>query len=419
MKRILASILSVTILAAALPVSLAGCQESETEPAAVSEQKAYPTKHTLYYKDSAKSSKAVATFFNSNTKQSEEVEMKKVSSDSDSVTFSCEGDCTAYNMVYVTCDNRKPTDLTFQRVAFDPCVSGWYKTDDDLLPYAVGAAIDYQPTLKDVTLKADGQEKLIHIWTPEDYDANADEKYATVYVLDGQAMVFTGKNGQEIKGCPVVPNQVQAMTEATGQKAIVVAIESSGERDFEMVPEIGESWDEKNYGEGYSENFEGMDGTEFASFIAKTIVPYVQENYNVYSDALHTSIAGYSLGGLEAFYIALEYPDLFGTTGALSPSFWEYEDDTWREYLGKKDFTADVPFLYIYHEPEPKEGEVPGPGVADMVKRLKELGYPEQMLAVHSDENGLHDSTIWRNIFSEFLTAMVYREVKPLQQTKQ
>ena len=216
--------------------------------------------------------------------------------------------------------------MTFQRVAFNPCVSGWYKTDDDLLPYAVGEAIDYKPPLKDVTLKADGQEKLIHIWIPEDYDAKADEKYATVYVLDGQAMVFTGKNGQEIKGCPVVPNQVQAMTEATGQKAIVVAIESSGERDFEMVPEIGESWDEKNYGEGYSENFEGMDGTEFASFIAKTIVPYVQENYNVYSDALHTSIAGYSLGGLEAFYIALEYPDLFGTTGALSPSFREYEE---------------------------------------------------------------------------------------------
>ena len=71
----------------------------------------------------------------------------------------------------------------------------------------------------------------------------------------------------------------------------------------------------------------------------------------------------------------------------LSPSFREFEDDTRREYLGKKDFNAGVPFLYIYHEPEPKEGEVPGPGVADMVKRLKEPGYPEQMPAVHSDEN--------------------------------
>ena len=129
MKRILASILSVTVLAAALLASLTGCQKSDTESTAVSEQKTYPTKQTLYYKDSARSSKAVATFFNSDTKQSEEVEMKKVSSDSDSVTFSCDGDCTAYNMVYVTCDDRKPTSLTFQRVAFNPCVSGWYKTE--------------------------------------------------------------------------------------------------------------------------------------------------------------------------------------------------------------------------------------------------------------------------------------------------
>ena len=78
MKRILASILSVTVLAAALPASLTGCQKSDTESTAVSEQKTYPTKQTLYYKDSARSSKAVATFFNSDTKQSEEVEMKKV-----------------------------------------------------------------------------------------------------------------------------------------------------------------------------------------------------------------------------------------------------------------------------------------------------------------------------------------------------
>lgn len=67
----------------------------------------YPDTHTLYFKDSAKSGKAVATFFNSVSGKSEDVEMKKMSEDKTSVTFSCEGKCSEYNMAYITCGDKK------------------------------------------------------------------------------------------------------------------------------------------------------------------------------------------------------------------------------------------------------------------------------------------------------------------------
>ncbi|MBQ3285706.1 MAG: hypothetical protein IJH40_08725 [Ruminococcus sp.] len=381
--------------------------------------KAYPNTHTLYYRDSAKSTKAVATFFNSNSGESADVEMEKLGEDSDSVTFSCEGDCSRYNMVYVTCDDQDEKINRFSKVAFNPCISGWYKTEDDLLPYTVGEEIEYVHDYEDLTLSGFDFDKKIHIWTPDDYDPTSKEKYATVYVLDGQSFIFLGENGQELKGCPVVDEQVKAMTAATGEKAIVVAIESAGARDYEMVPDIGESFDEKMHetmvGGSYDDNFseDYMNGSEFAEFIAKTLVPYIQEHYNVYTDALHTSITGASLGGLQCFFDAMEYPEVFGTCGAMSASFWEYDDDTWRAYLGEKSFDAESPVLYFFAGSDGNSDT--GTLVKEMVSRLKDTGYPEDKIVLHLSEEGLHDSTIWRNVYSEFLAAMVYRQVAPLQ----
>lgn len=405
MKRVLILIMAATIL-----VSLfAGCGTATEDSG----------NHTLYYKDSMKSDKAVATFFNSATGESEEVEMERISEDDEACTFSCEGDCSRYNMAYVSCDGEE-TDR-FDKIAFNKCVSGWYRTEDDLLPYTEGETIDYTPSFDEFTIDGYGFDKKIYVWTPDDYDASSNEKYATVYVLDGQGFAFTGQENQELKGCPVVTEQVKAMSSVTGQKAIVVLISSAAARDYEYVPTFGDSADKKRYESTHDSKYEdvyedaGMDGTQFADFAAHTLAPYIQQHYNVYTDALHTSVTGASLGGLEAFYIAAEYPDVFGTVGALSPSFWEFDDAAWRDYLGTKDFGSDAPFLYLYTG---GESDV-GPLVTEMYDRLRELNYPEDKLVMHYNEEGLHDSTIWRNVFSEFLNAMVFQRVEPLQQTDQ
>lgn len=362
--------------------------------------------HTLYFKDSAKSSKAVATFFNSVSGKSKDVEMEKISEDSESVTFSCEGDTSIYNMAYVICDGKQPDRPAFCKFAFNKCVSGWYQTEDELLPYTEGEEINYTNEFDDVTLTCIDYDKDIHIWKPDDYDASSSEKYSTIYVLDGESAVYTGLYGQELKGCTLITEQVRSMIAQTGNKAIVVAIENIGTRNFELVPNIGVPRDNADF-EG-----EGIDGTKFADFVVNTLVPYVQEHYNVYTDALHTSVTGYSLGGLEAFYIAVEYPAVFGNSGSLSPSFWEYDEATWNKYLGEKSYDSDSPLIYLYTGPQ---GSDTDPDVTDMYNRLKKMGYPEDKLILHFNEEGLHDGTMWRNVFSEFLAAFVYQRVEPLQ----
>ncbi|MBQ3417779.1 MAG: esterase family protein [Ruminococcus sp.] len=372
--------------------------------------------HILYFKDGTKSEKATATFFNSDSKESVDVEMEKVSEDDDSFTFSCEGDCSLYNMAYVTYG-----DSVTSKFAFNKCVSGWYRTPTYFLPYTEGEEINYFPEMDDVTLESSfGYKKNIHIWKPEDYDASSKEKYATIYVLDGHNLI---SNGEDILNYYLAsPEQVRSMISTTGYKAIVVGIENLYARDNELVPKIGVTRDSEFFGE---QEFESMDGIQFAQFVAEELVPYIQENYNVYTDALHTSITGNSFGGLESFYITMEYPETFGTVGAISPSFWQFDDATWKKFLSDKTFDANSPFVYMYTGPGVPEGTVPSatnqpkdtdPDVSQMYQRLKDMGYPAEKLVLHFNEEGEHNGLFWRAVFPEFLNAMVYQKIEPLQQ---
>ena len=263
MKRIITAILTAAIVTS-LFAACGGQKNSEsdgsiqTTSATEAENKAADPVHTLYFRDSAKSSKAVVVFFNSDSGKREEVEMKKVSEDSDSVTFSCEGDTSVYNMAYVICDGKEPDRPAFSQSAFNKCVSGWYQKDGLMMPYVQGQEIDYSPKFDDVTLTCVDYDKLVHIWTPDGYDASSDGKYSTVYVLDGENVLLSDVYGQELNGSSFATEQVKAMTASTGNKAIVVAIENIGKRDFELVPNIGVPRDKIDFEE------EGTDGTKFA-----------------------------------------------------------------------------------------------------------------------------------------------------------
>ncbi|MBQ2428170.1 MAG: hypothetical protein II264_06730, partial [Ruminococcus sp.] len=217
MKRII-----TVLLAAAVITSLsAACgaqkpanadKDVQTTAAAENEKEAESPVHTLYYKDSTKSSEAVATFFNSDSGKSENVEMKLVSEDSSSVTFACDGDTSVYNMAYVICDGKEPDRPAFSQFAFNRCVSGWYRKDGLLMPYAQGQEIDFSPKFDDVTLTCVDYDKLVHIWTPDGYEASSAGKYSTVYVLDGENVLLSDVYGQELSGSSFATEQVKAMT---------------------------------------------------------------------------------------------------------------------------------------------------------------------------------------------------------------
>lgn len=360
--------------------------------------------HTLYFKDKSKCSKASATFFNSKNNKKETVEMEKISEDSGSTTYSCDGNISKYNMAYITYDG-----INSLKFAFNKCVSGWYNSDIGFLPYVQGEKTTYKYKYKTVNFKFSGYNKLVHIWTPDGYK-NSGEKYSTIYLLDGHAADFIEQPvGHTVAESDNATEQVKAMMSNTGKKVILVAIETEGDntaatRDDELIPNLGKMAHE----EGTSKKL----GTKLADFIANTLKPYIKKHYNVYSDSVHTSITGTSLSALEAFYVTMKYPGKFGSAGVLSPSFWTYGDKAWRKFLRENKFGKDSPFLYIYSGG--KRGDT-GAEATEMVNRLKDMGYPKDKLAYHFNERGTHDVTCWRSVFAEYLEAAAFGHVDVIQ----
>ncbi|HDX9591554.1 TPA: esterase family protein, partial [Bacillus pseudomycoides] len=59
---------------------------------------------------------------------------------------------------------------------------------------------------------------------------------------------------------------------------------------------------------------------EMNMFLTKELLPWIQQRYHVNTNPYHTTIGGFSLGGLAAFYAALQYPEHFGNVLSMSGS---------------------------------------------------------------------------------------------------
>ncbi len=66
---------------------------------------------------------------------------------------------------------------------------------------------------------------------------------------------------------------------------------------------------------------------KYSDFIAKELIPWIYENYNVSKSPQDTIIGGVSLGGLAATYMAYKNPSIFGNVLSQSGSYWY--DEQW------------------------------------------------------------------------------------------
>ncbi|MDD5936896.1 MAG: alpha/beta hydrolase-fold protein [Clostridiales bacterium] len=58
----------------------------------------------------------------------------------------------------------------------------------------------------------------------------------------------------------------------------------------------------------------------FINDLVNDLIPYIEQNYSVYTDRDHRALLGFSMGGRETLFIGLNRPDLFGYFGAISPA---------------------------------------------------------------------------------------------------
>lgn len=351
--------------------------------------------HTLYVRDSRAREEFTATFKSTESDETLDIKMKKIDSGDDFTEFSCTADPEQFDRVVITCGEDVSEEL-----AFNEYVSGWALGAHRFMPYTHGKELA-DPTVERVSFDYESRKKDVLIWTPADYDASSDEKYSVIYMTDGQNLFDPSATSTGSWG---VAESLDAMASNGGAKCIAVGIENAPTwRDEELTPDIGEVTEE-SYKDGK--------GEYFSDFVVDTVMPYINENYNVYTDREHTHVCGSSSGGIESYYIAMEHPDKFKSVGAISPAFILYSDETWVDFLGAKDYSENAPFIYLYCGDSSADqleqtlciGTKAMPGV------LEKINYPADQVIEKYNEKALHNEMYWRAVFPDYLKYAFQKE---------
>ncbi len=378
MKKVLCMLLCAALAA----LLLASCGE---------EQPTTKKGHIIYALDENNSESVTATFLSTNGGEPYEVKMTKQETTPKGTMFSAIADTEQYDRVKFTCG-----DNTTEELSFNDYVAGWVLGPRHFYPYDSGYD---EPKYTRVSFDYEDRTKDILIWTPDNYDSSEERQYSVIYMTDAQNLFSREATSYGSWG---VAESIRAMMIPNVNPCIIVGIENAdGWRDNELTPDIGEvqsgSADSGNYKDGH--------GKYFSDFVVNTVKPYIEENYNVYTDREHTHICGSSSGGIESFYIAMEHPDLFASVGALSPAFILYSDKTWVDYLSKKDFSKNAPFVYLYCGNSSADGleQMLYSGTVTMPDNLKKIGYPEDKVVMKLYDEGVHNEMYWRAVFPDYL----------------
>jgi predicted alpha/beta superfamily hydrolase len=153
-------------------------------------------------------------------------------------------------------------------------------------------------TTKKFTLQSavNGASYDIKVGLPDNYNPSH-EKYATIYVLDGQDIFgFVSNQCKEISDNLAVKN------------VLVVSIGYGQNRSLDYTPTKVSS--------------ETGGAPEFLSFIENQLIPKLEQDYNVDTTRDSRVILGHSYGGLFGGYAFSVDNKVFGNYILLSPSFW-------------------------------------------------------------------------------------------------
>ncbi len=151
-------------------------------------------------------------------------------------------------------------------------------------------------------------QRGLTIFLPPDYDrpANADRSYKVLYVNDGQ----------DLPAVKMAETLAALIAQHEIEPIIVVAIHATRDRLQE-------------YGTAGIPNARGLGkkARKYSFFVLDEVLPYITRRYRTLTGPVNTAIMGFSLGGLMAFDLAWNHPDVFGAVGVFSGSFWWRTDD--------------------------------------------------------------------------------------------
>ncbi len=253
----------------------------------------------------------------------------------------------------------------------------------------------------------------VWIWLPPGYDADASERFPVLYMNDGQNLFDRKLTAYD---------QEWQMDEAISRlhrqgdlrRWIVVGVQSPKSRFRALFPEkflpllspaLRKRVEDLDIGEPKSE----FAGDAYARFLALAVKPRVDREFRTLAGPGDTAVMGSSMGGLMAFYLMGEYPQLFGQAAAVSMHVAlahaseegvDHERaaadvaEAFRRYLASSAMTPGSNRLYIDHGTGTNDGAY-GPYSAALAKLLASAGWHAPGFLFRTFAGAEHNETAW------------------------
>ena len=238
------------------------------------------------------------------------------------------------------------------------------------------------------------KNRLVRVYVPSTYEAeNPNKRFKVIYMLDGKNLFddYTSFVGEWH-----IDESIEKMIEdKLNEGYIVVGVDAPNtdiDRSLEMSPQ--ELVRNRKYalnGDGYA--------SVLADFIFKTVKTDIDKNFHTLPD--YTGVAGSSMGGLMALYLALTYSKEIKFVLAFSPAVFLFRWDSFKEFLDKN-VLKNLPKIYFY---------IGGKGFEKVFVEttlrtynyLLENGFSHDHVKLLYDSDREHNEKAWGDYFSSML----------------
>lgn len=229
--------------------------------------------------------------------------------------------------------------------------------------------------------KATNSWREMYLYTPAGYDKST-EKYPVLYLLHG--------GGEDQRGW------------ATQGKTDLILDNLIAEN--KAKPMIIVMVDGNFYGGGGVAGFGIQQLNQFENELKNAVIPFVESNYRVITDAKNRALAGLSMGGLQTLHTGVRNSDLFNYLGVFSSGWWANNtklSDPQYEFMktNKDKINANIKEFWIS---QGGKEDIAHANCQIMMQKMDEM----EIKYHYSEYAGGHTWPVWRHdiyLFSQLL----------------
>jgi enterochelin esterase-like enzyme len=213
-----------------------------------------------------------------------------------------------------------------------------------------------------------------YLYTPPGYDQNVSEIYPVLYIMHG--------GGEDQRGWAT-----QGKTDLIIDNLIA---------DKKAVPMLVVMVDGNIPSTGFG--MEALSG--FENELKQCVIPFVESNYRVKTDAKSRALAGLSMGGLQTLHAGVRNTDLFAYLGVFSSGWWANNTsltDPQYNYMKKNATVINQNLKHFWIAMGGKE-DIAWQNCQTMMGKFDEMS----VKYTYSEYPGGHTWPVWRNNLFNF-----------------